>query len=298
MTIAVCYLSPEGVVLGADSTSTVLSGGDGPHYFNHAQKLFEIGENSTLGIVTWGLGTLFSISHRTVIAKFSDDLIKSPAKTVADAADRWAKTFWATYSTSGISNAISELKALDAKTVYDPNAVSPVPNSRSKDEEAKFQALGHNLKCGFCLAGHLESDRLPAAFQIDVDPLTGATVSAPLPMGNYRFWGVPNMIDRLIGGYDVAIRNSIVNSPLWTGTEADYTALMLQHNLQHDSLPIRDAIDFVHTCILSTIKSLKFSRYSQTCGGPIEIAVITSDRKFRWVRHKDWDVAITEGVAA
>lgn len=115
-------------------------------------------------------------------------------------------------------------------------------------------------------------------------------------MGSYRFWGVPNMIDRLIGGFDNEIRNTIVTSPHWTGTVADYNALMSSHNLQHDSLPIRDAIDFVHTCIHSTIKSLKFSRYSQTCGGPIEIAVITSDRDFRWVRHKDWDAAITEGL--
>jgi hypothetical protein len=105
------------------------------------------------------------------------------------------------------------------------------------------------------------------------------------------------MIDRLTGGFDRAIRDSIVASPFWTGTEGDYNALMLQHALQHDSLPIRDAVDFVHTCIHSTIKSLKFSRYSQTCGGPIEIAVITSDRNFRWVLHKDWDAAITEGIA-
>jgi hypothetical protein len=31
---------------------------------------------------------------------------------------------------------------------------------------------------------------------------------------------------------------------------------------------------------------------NKTCGGPIEVAVITSDREFRWVRHKGWDVAI------
>jgi hypothetical protein len=59
-------------------------------------------------------------------------------------------------------------------------------------------------------------------------------------------------------------------------------------------LPIRDAIDFVHSSIYSTIKALKFSQFPQVCGGPIEIAVITSDRPFRWVRHKRFDAAITE----
>jgi hypothetical protein len=60
-------------------------------------------------------------------------------------------------------------------------------------------------------------------------------------------------------------------------------------------LPIRDAVDFVHACIYSTIKALKFSNFSQICGGPIEIATITTDRQFRWVRHKPWDAALTEG---
>ena len=42
-------------------------------------------------------------------------------------------------------------------------------------------------------------------------------------------------------------------------------------------------------------KAMKFSDLPQICGGPIEIAVITSDRRFRWVKHKTWDAAIMEG---
>jgi len=58
---------------------------------------------------------------------------------------------------------------------------------------------------------------------------------------------------------------------------------------------MRDAIDYVHSAIYCTIKAMKFSTGAQVCGGPIEIAVITSDRKFRWVRHKPWDAAIEDG---
>jgi hypothetical protein len=70
---------------------------------------------------------------------------------------------------------------------------------------------------------------------------------------------------------------------------------MVQQRLSHAILPIRDAIDFVYTCIYSTIKALKFSSLQQICGGPIEIAIITTDRPFRWVRHKAFDAAISEG---
>lgn len=59
-------------------------------------------------------------------------------------------------------------------------------------------------------------------------------------------------------------------------------------------LTIRDAVDFAHFIVYSTIKTIKFSDREQVCGGPIEVAAITTDRKFRWVKHKDFDSAIGE----
>jgi hypothetical protein len=104
------------------------------------------------------------------------------------------------------------------------------------------------------------------------------------------------VIQRLIFGTDGELRHSILSSGRCSGTEAELDALIGNQTWSHPMLPIRDAIDFVYSCIYSTIKAMKFSNFSQVCGGPIEIGVITTDRRFRWVRHKDWDVAITEGA--
>jgi hypothetical protein len=93
------------------------------------------------------------------------------------------------------------------------------------------------------------------------------------------------------------LKGAIVNSGKWRGTDAELQAILEKFAFGHALLPVRDAIDFVHACIYSTIKGLKFSNFPQICGGPIEIAVITTDRRFRWVRHKNWDAAITEGDA-
>ncbi len=51
MTIAAAYLVSEGLVLGADSSTTVLApsphgGGQVLQLLNHSQKVFEVGENS------------------------------------------------------------------------------------------------------------------------------------------------------------------------------------------------------------------------------------------------------------
>jgi hypothetical protein len=58
LTIAICSLTPEGVVLGADSTASFMVPEGGFHYLNFNQKLFQIGEDSTLAALTWGLAPI------------------------------------------------------------------------------------------------------------------------------------------------------------------------------------------------------------------------------------------------
>ena len=295
LTIAACYVSPEGVVLGADSTSTYGTP-NGPHYYNHAQKLFEIGENSTLGMVTWGLGGLAVRSHRTLIALLADDLRTRQPQSVSDVADRWRDQFWAVYTSPPVLTDIQKCRALGAKAAFDPSATTPDPTARTQAEEKEFKSLSNVLVVGFCIGGYVLPDREPAAYEIIFDPMAIAapTPSAIVPVAQ-RFWGAPNIIKRLLFGCDDGLRQRILTSGKWGGTQQELDAIISKDSLSHPIVPIRDAIDFTHACILSTIKAFKFSHKPQICGGPIEIAVITSDRPFRWVRHKKWEAAITEG---
>ncbi len=166
---------------------------------------------------------------------------------------------------------------------------------RTTEEERDYQQLRMGLVVGFCLAGYHKADRVPFAYEIIFDPLRDKPSPVSIAIGDTRCWGAPKIFNRLILGIDLDIRESVLASPKWTGTREELNALVTPHQLYNPTLPIRDAIGFVHACIHSTIKALKFSHLSQTCGGPIELAAITTDRPFRWVRHKDWDVAINEG---
>ena len=77
MTIAISLQTPEGIVLGSDSTSTVSDGaGRVAQLFNSAQKVFEIGphnerflpgEHFSGGIVTYNDGSFGPISWRSLI---------------------------------------------------------------------------------------------------------------------------------------------------------------------------------------------------------------------------------------
>ncbi|MEK7751281.1 MAG: hypothetical protein AAB403_03050 [Planctomycetota bacterium] len=295
MTIAACYVSPEGIVLGADSTASFDFGA--LHFYNHNQKLFELGDkDTTFGIVTWGLGGLRDISYRTLFAKLSADIKTTPARDPLDVATRWATLYWQAYSSAAhLIGQRQRAQQLQAKPAYDPKATPVAPTARTQAEEEEYENLRRDLGAGFCIGGYTEPDRVPQAFEITFWPEDqAAPTPSPIPMHNHRFWGAPNMTHRLIYGCDSDFIHRLRNSGKWNGTPTDLQNVIEPGRLIQPVMPIRDAVDFVHTCIYSTIKALKFSSFSQICGGPIELAVITTDRKFRWVRHKEWDAAVWE----
>ena len=285
-------------MLGADSTLTVLvsaAGQTGYHYFNHNQKLLEVGQNSTLGIVTWGLGSLEGLSYRTLVAQMADQLAPNLARTMPeDAAKHWVSIFHPKYAAAIAS--VSQWTQLVAKPPFDPKAATPNPSARTQDEEKTFEQFKAGLTVGFCLGGYSLPDRIPQAY-ITIFAPTDIKPPTPIKLvqGQYGFWGAPNMVERLIFGRDAGLMSKLKESGKWVGTDAELVAIVNSHQLHHGPVPMRDAIDFIHTCIFSTIKAIKFSNLPQICGGPIELAVITTDRNFRWVRHKTWDTAVTQG---
>jgi hypothetical protein len=100
MTIAACYVSNEGVILGADSTATIQvpapNGTWIPHHYSFAQKVFEFGEQSTVGLVMWGQISLTSSSYRTLIAEVAENTVVSMDALVA----LWASRVWIAYNSA------------------------------------------------------------------------------------------------------------------------------------------------------------------------------------------------------
>jgi hypothetical protein len=279
VTIAACYLSPEGVVFGSDSTTTVASSSSDEHYFDFGQKIFELGEAATLGIVSWGLGGIQHTSYRTLYAEFADDLSSNPPASVEEAAKRWAAKFYSVYD-SAVGAAYRAAEAA----------------AHTPEDKAAVEDNCDRIAVGFCLGGIALPNRRPGAFELEFRP-DGTTIPEPiqLPMGLAVFRGVPMLINRMLYGIDLELFDKIVASPLWSGG-GDKLAELVQPFLlgQPAMLPLRDAIDWIYACIYSTIKGLKFSPLPPICGGPVEVAVVTTDRPFRWVKHKNLDAAVVD----
>ena len=291
MTIAACYFSSEGVVFGADSTTTSttvvtpLAGGPPKIFtghFNHAQKIFEIGEHGTLGINMWGNGRIGTVSHRKFIAEVSENLVSVTISSVEDASRFFADSFWKLY-TKEYATQITRYNFLCG-------IANPTP-----DEEQERVAIEQGIAGGYCIGGNWHRNRNPQAFEIQYSPkLTSAPVPKLLPQGVVSWWGCPDYIGRLLFGIDATVHRKILASGKWTGTPAELDEIVREATLfQHFDMPLREAIDFIHAAIHTTIKAFKFSQLEAVCGGPIEIAVIAADRRFRWVKHKSLDQAVT-----
>jgi hypothetical protein len=292
MTIAACYVCSEGIVLGADSTWTVpVSSLDGKtvenRLFEHGQKLFHIGkEDSPFGVVMWGLVTLPGVSNRLLIAKLNDRIDREVPKSVKDVAESLGDLFWEAYK-SEYADRRKELSELKKKG-----------DALSEPEKVVLEDLTEDYRGGFCVAGYCLPDREPKAFEV-LYSLEDEKAREPKKLKRRPyFWGWGNLVDRLTVGMDRGLLDIIVDSGKWQGTRDELRDLVRKHSSfgRPMDLPIREALDLVDASLYATVKALKFSYLPPVCGGPIDLAVITVDRPFRWVRRKPFHAAIDQGL--
>ncbi len=269
MTIAAAYLVSEGVVLGADSASSVFmptpAGPGVLQVLHHAQKVFQVGEKSRFGVCSWGAGSIGNISHRSIIAQLADK-IDDKATTVEQAANE-------------LCSLVKPLASVASKTMSD-------------------------FFVGYNLGGWNPSSHEPECFRVEVNKSDGKVIKQQL--GLCSFSGMPQFFARVFRGYDPRLMQNLINNlkalpevSAIEGFDEKYEKAfeMASRPLAAEGfkdLPIREAIDFVYSYLHITVKATKFMFGAPLCGGPIEVGFISTDRRFRWVRHKLFSTAILE----
>lgn len=265
MTIAAAYLVSEGVVLGADSSTMVSVRQPGAagviQLLEHSQKVFEVGQNSRLGVCTWGAGALGDVSHRTVIAQLAEEL--TDELSVKGAAEKLGN----------IAKPLVEKHDVDFVGYY----------LGGWETKTRYPA---------CFKIEVRKDKL------DVEPLPlGLCTFSGMPNFFTRvFRGYDRELrDRL----REEVKGLFTTSPIPENFDAAFDQAFDRAAgpliaAGHKDLPIREAIDFVYSYLHITVKATKFRFGAPVCGGPIEIGFITTDRFFRWASHKSFVSAILE----
>lgn len=255
MPIVACFLTPEGVVIGADSAAPMgvvatISPGTGPPV---VQRVFQVAD--TLGMAFWGDALHTHLSPRSIAATLADEFARHSPPTVHAAAARVAAT---------LESAVAR------------------PGSASRK--------GRAPSLGCCIAGHLDGEAHAArAYEIAL-VTAGAPVVRPLPFGG-SYWGSPGFVSRFLWGIDAAAFDRILASRRWKGTRKELLALLDPSRLDMvRDLPLSQALEWVYTLLFSSVHAAESIGRLSDARGPLHLAVIACDAGFRWVCHTEpWE---------
>ncbi len=238
-------------------------------------------------------------SIRTLAAELGDSHHRRPGRTLRELAEELGgrafqeMTVEREHDVARARELIEEVGAAmrsgKAKTGADSNKL--------KEELAELTA---SLEGGCCLAGRTAAVGPCEAYEIGWSPsMLGASIEQVHPR-QPSLWGRASAATRLVAGIapELAERLAALAWPTLSGSKrsSELSRVIDEFRLvSPPNLPIREAIDYTYGLISATILVEKLGRQVPQCGGAVEVAVITNDRPFRWIRHKPLDAALSHG---
>ncbi len=278
MTIAVAVKVHDGLVLAADSASTLIrSDPTGQaravvNVYNTANKVFNLNKGFPIGAVTWGSGSIGPASISTLVK----DLRRRFAGEDPDHLD------WGlgrdTYTVEGVAQSLR-------KFIYEER-YQPAFSGASVKPALSFLVAGYSPGKPLAEAYHIE---IQEGGNCDEPELISASDDEE-PM--VYFEGQPEAINRLLAGYSEALP-SVLRRDLGVPEAEIEPAMNLIHQalstpLAEAAMPIQDAIELAEFLVNLTIGYTRFRPGAPTVGGPIEIAAITKHEDFKWVHRKHY----------
>ena len=248
----------DGIVLGADSRTQLRAVNKhgqptSIQTFNHATKIFPI-KQLPIGILTYGTGNIGRRSVESYVIEFTHNLKHDSDLTVRSIADQLLIHF----------NEAFDNQYQDIKRKTRPGL-------------------------GVFVAGYSEQPTSLAdewEFKIPRDDKTKEVRSSEEFGASWRGISIP--FSRLYTGIDPRIiprlrKSGVPEDVIQTVTK---TAQEFASPFIFDGMPIIDAVEFCRFILKTTVNMAKFETGVASCGGPLDIAIITKSNGFEWVKKK------------
>lgn len=278
MTIAVAIKVHDGLVLAADSASSLVAWGQsGPipaiaNVYNNANKIFNLRKGLPIGAVTWGAGSIGPAS----ISTLAKDLRRRFSGDDPDH-DGW-RLDHESYQLSDVAERVREF-------MYEEHYAT------------RYSGEDNCPPLSFLVGGYSAGKSLAESYHIEMGQ--DCTCSAPQVVSTSDdaeaqvFWdGQPEAIQRLLAGYGTGLpyvlRDELGVPTDQIGPAMDVIENSLTEALVNAAMPIQDAIDLAEFLVNLTIGYSRFSPGAPTVGGPVEVAAITKHEHFKWVYRKHY----------
>lgn len=270
MTIAISIKVNDGVVLAADSASTMYGkdaqGNTGIfNVYDNANKVANLHKDIPVGIITWGTGSIGKSSISTLVKDFRKRIMGDDIDFSDCRIDR--KDY-------GIKDIATEFKEF----IYDDLYLKEYSNT-----------VSHPL--GFVIAGYSAKQNMAEEWRIDIGPngCIGPKEVRPIEACGLSWNGMPEPISRLYFGFSPQTENILKEFEIDDAKVNEIINKMkgnLTLPLVFDPMPIQDAIDLGRFLVDLTKNYYKFVPGAPFVGGPIEIAAITKHEGYKWVTRK------------
>ena len=277
MTVALTLKVNDGLVLAADSASTIASfGPEGVasvvNVYNNANKIFNLRKGLPIGLATWGLGSISETSIET-LAKDLRQRFTGDDPTHED---------WhldpQTFTVQAVAERVREF-------MYDEKYL---PAMAQLEEGNTLTALG------FFVVGYSANVSHAEEYSLLLTPegLIGPTLLREAHETGVQWAGQLEAIQRLLIGYSQGLESAMVSELGLAGDDVPEKLEKLREMfgapVVSPAMPIQDAIELAEFLVDLSIKFSRFMPGSPTVGGPIECAAISKHEGFKWISRKHY----------
>jgi len=268
MTVVVCLKVYEGMVVGADSTTTAFRIDDKGqavvvNTYDNANKIINLHKDLPLGLATWGVGGIGTASIPSLAKDLRYRFMLEPSDAIEPR-----------------DYGVEEVAKRTRRFFFDEKFKAAYPSSPPSGLWG-FVVFGVSAN-----ADHAEA----WMFEIrDGKATEPSCVLAQNAVGALCY-GQPEAVFRLLRGVDVDGMFDFLKSKGMSDEDArGWIVEMLQRfskPMIDSAMPLQDAIDLVRFLVDLTCRCSRFWLGPQTVGGPIDIATVTKHEHFKWVQRK------------
>lgn len=276
MTVAVTLKVHEGVVLAADSASTLVQRAPNGstqviNVYNNANKIANLVKGLPLGVLTFGAG---AIGPQSMSSIFKDLRQMFAGHIPGPGGEDWTLDPL-TYT---VEEAADRVRTYVYDHLYQP----------------AFAGWGDLPFLGMVVAGYSAGEILPIELAIDMG---SAGCGPPTPLQpqdecGFSVQGQPEAVMRLVNGFSpqmqVVLEQGLGVPPNEVGPALDIMRQNLGLPLVQDAMPFQDALDLAEFFVDLTIRLTRFMPGPSSVGGPIEVAGITRHEGFKWIKRKHY----------
>lgn len=266
MTIAISLKVSDGIVLAADSATTVITG-DTANIYNSANKIFNLRKGSPIGLITWGLGSISGASISTLAKDLRRLLSAEPGDGGLDKDS---------YTVEEVANRVKDFmyeRYIEAQQALSGNEQLP--------------SLGF-IVAGYSAKGDGEE------YHLDLAPggCTGPTLLRGAGDTGASWGGQREALDRLVNGFSGLLAPILVDDLGFAASDVPKALLTILSKtdapLVVPAMPLQNAIDLAEWFVDVSINWSRFMPGFPVVGGPVESAAISKHEGFKWIKRKHY----------